>query len=347
VDATVTRDDLDRLFAYFISVDHTFSTYKETSEISRLNRGELSAAHASESMKTILVLSEQTKKETHGYFDIQRDGISDPSGIVKGWAIQNAAQMLENWGFRHFYIDAGGDIQVAGNNHGKLWRIGIRNPFNRSENVKVLALTDRGVATSGTAIRGQHIYNPYHRNTPILDIVSLTVIGPNIYEADRFSWLGRDPGDVFQISPRHTEKTYFQKHIFNPAAIAVVVTAFTMVRSILKYLLDTQQRRDIVLLYANKSAKEIVYQDVLSAASTKLGVKVFCTLTDTMAVPRNWTSFVGRINEQMIMQAIPDYAERMYYLSGPPDMVRAYEQVLKRMYIKSSQIKKDFFPGLV
>jgi thiamine biosynthesis lipoprotein len=51
----------------------------------------------------------------------------------------------------------------------------------------VLALTDRGVATSGTAIRGQHIYNPYHRNTPILDIVSLTVIGPNIYEADRFA----------------------------------------------------------------------------------------------------------------------------------------------------------------
>ena len=140
VDATVTRDDLDRLFAYFISVDHTFSTYKETSEISRLNRGELSAAHASESLKTILALSNQTKKETHGYFDIQRDGISDPSGIVKGWAIQNAAQMLEDWGFRHFYIDAGGDIQVAGNNHGKLWRIGIRNPSIAVKMLKCLPL---------------------------------------------------------------------------------------------------------------------------------------------------------------------------------------------------------------
>ncbi len=133
-----------------------------------------------------------------------------------------------------------------------------------------------------------------------------------------------------------------QKLVFLAGGIGI-----TPFRSILKYLLDTQQRRDIVLLYANKSAKEIVYQDVLSAASTKLGVRVFCTLTDTMSVPRNWTGFVGRINEQMIMQAIPDYAERMYYLSGPPEMVRAYEQVLKRMYIKSSQIKKDFFPGLV
>lgn len=187
VDATVTQDNLDQIFEYFSSVDHTFSTYKETSEISQLNRGELLVEHASGSMKTILALSEQTKEDTHGYFDIQRDGLHDPSGIVKGWAIQNAAQMLKDRGFRHFYIDAGGDIQVAGNNHGKPWRIGIRNPFNRSENVKVLALTDRGVATSGTAIRGQHIYNPYHRNTPILEIVSLTVIGPNIYEADRFA----------------------------------------------------------------------------------------------------------------------------------------------------------------
>lgn len=187
VDTTLTQDDLDQVFAYFTSVDNTFSTYKETSEISRLNRGELAVADASESMKTILALSEQTKKDTYGYFDIQRDGILDPSGIVKGWAIQNAAQMLKGEGFEHFYIDAGGDIQVAGNNHGKLWRIGIRNPFNRSENVKVLALTDRGIATSGTAVRGQHIYNPYNRNAPLLDIVSLTVIGPNIIEADRFA----------------------------------------------------------------------------------------------------------------------------------------------------------------
>ena len=187
VDSTVTQDDLDKVFAYFVSVDDTFSTYKATSEISKINRGELSAAQYSEDMKTILALSEQTKKDTHGYFDIQHNGMFDPSGIVKGWAIQNAAHMLKAWGFRHFYVDAGGDIQVSGNKDGKPWRVGIRNPFNRTENVKVLALTNRGIATSGTAIRGQHIYDPYNRDTMLLDIVSITVIGPNIYEADRFA----------------------------------------------------------------------------------------------------------------------------------------------------------------
>ncbi|MFL5690922.1 MAG: FAD:protein FMN transferase [Ktedonobacteraceae bacterium] len=187
VDPLVSPGDLEKVFAYFVSVDETFSTYKATSEISKINRGELPSAKYSEDMKAILALSEQTKKDTYGYFDIEHDGLYDPSGIVKGWAIQNAADRLKAGGFRNFYIDAGGDISVAGNKDGKLWRIGIRNPFNRSENVKVLALTDRGIATSGTAIRGQHVYDPYNPNMPLLDIVSITVIGPNIYEADRFA----------------------------------------------------------------------------------------------------------------------------------------------------------------
>lgn len=187
VDAMATQDDLDAVFASFVSVDERFSTYKDTSEISKINRGELLPAQYSQDMKTILALCEKTKKDTHGYFDIWHNRMYDPSGIVKGWAIQNAANMLKARGFRHFYVDGGGDIQVAGHKHGKLWRIGIRNPFNRHQNVKVLALTDRGVATSGTAIRGQHIYDPHHPDKQLVDVVSITVIGPNIYEADRFA----------------------------------------------------------------------------------------------------------------------------------------------------------------
>jgi len=76
------------------------------------------------------------------------------------------------------------------------WRVGIRNPFDSEEIVKVLSLTDRGVATSGTYVRGQHIYNPLADGQLITDILSLTVIGPDIYEADRFATaafaMGRD-----------------------------------------------------------------------------------------------------------------------------------------------------------
>ena len=187
VDPGVTEADIEKVFAYFRSVDNTFSTYKEHSEIAKINRGELGEEAYSDDMKTILAVSEQTRQETRGYFDIRHNGILDPSGIVKGWAILQAAHLLKEAGLTNFYIDAGGDIQVAGNKDGEPWRIGIRNPFNRKEIVKVLVVTDKGVATSGTAIRGQHIYDPHNPDTSLQDVVSLTVIGPNVFEADRFA----------------------------------------------------------------------------------------------------------------------------------------------------------------
>ena len=190
LDPGIASEVLDDLFAYFGWVDDTFSTYKETSEISRLNRGELPLDHCSDAVRTILALGEETKQETQGYFDIYRKGINgvcDPSGIVKGWAIQQAAVQLRAAGAHNFYVDAGGDIQVAGTKRGSPWRVGIRNPFNRKQNVKILALSDCGVATSGTAIRGQHIEDPHHPGAPLLEIVSMTVIAPDIYDADRFA----------------------------------------------------------------------------------------------------------------------------------------------------------------
>lgn len=187
LDQAVTPADLEHVFAFFVAVDEVFSTYKESSEISRINRGELCVQDAGAHVKTILRLSEQTRQQTRGYFDIRSQAGLDPSGIVKGWAIWQAAGLLRRRGFRHFFIDAGGDIQVAGRKQGRLWRVGIRNPFRRTENVKVLALTERGVATSGSAVRGQHIYDPHNSGAPLREVVSLTVIGPDIYEADRFA----------------------------------------------------------------------------------------------------------------------------------------------------------------
>ncbi len=169
-------------------MDRKFSTYKQDSEISRINRQELSLDQASDDMKAIFTLAELTRQETDGYFEIEHNGLYDPSGIVKGWAIQNAAEQLSRAGFENYYVDAGGDIQVSGKNgHGQDWRVGIQNPFNPYEIVKVLSVQNCGIATSGTYVRGQHIYNPLQADEPITGIVSLTVIGPNVYQADRFA----------------------------------------------------------------------------------------------------------------------------------------------------------------
>ncbi|TIT85191.1 MAG: FAD:protein FMN transferase, partial [Mesorhizobium sp.] len=112
----------------------------------------------------------------------------DPSGIVKGWAINNAAGIVQKAGFSDFFIEAGGDIQSCGKNASRLdWSVGIRNPFNTDEIIKIIYPRGRGVATSGTYARGQHIYNPNAFGDPITEIVSLTVIGSDVLEADRFA----------------------------------------------------------------------------------------------------------------------------------------------------------------
>lgn len=175
-----------KVFEYFNYVDNKFSTYKPDSEISRINQGKLDLESASEDMKTVFRLSAETKKETQGYFDIEHNGHIDPSGLVKGWAIWNAAEILKQLGAENFYLDVGSDIQASGGNNGKKWSVGIKNPFNQKEIVKVIYISTEGVATSGNYIRGDHIYNP-HGNHLADEIVSLTVIGPNVYEADRFA----------------------------------------------------------------------------------------------------------------------------------------------------------------
>lgn len=188
IDAGVAAEVLDTTFSYFKYVDAKFSPYKEDSEISQINKHEITLDQSSADMQTIFALAEQTRQETDGYFCIARDGLYDPSGIVKGWAIYNAAAILSQKGCENFYVEAGGDVQAMGkNSQGENWRVGIRNPFNLNEVVKVITVSNCGVATSGNYIRGQHIYNPKNDNQPIADIVSLTVVGPDIFEADRFA----------------------------------------------------------------------------------------------------------------------------------------------------------------
>jgi thiamine biosynthesis lipoprotein len=182
------RSLISHVFAYFGYIDDTFSTYKPNSEISLINQGVLNIEDASRDMQTVLALSETMRLQTDGYFNIVHDGKIDPSGLVKGWALAKAADMLCNSGCDHFYVEAGGDFQAVGlNAEGEPWRVGIRNPFNTDEIVKILAVTNCGVATSGTYIRGQHIYNPIRGNLPAPDILSITVIGPNVYEADCYA----------------------------------------------------------------------------------------------------------------------------------------------------------------
>lgn len=186
LDNAVKSTDIDEVLDYFHSVDETFSTYKKTSEISRINRKLLKLEDASPEVKKVLTLCEQTKRATKGYFDISVEGIIDPSGLVKGYAISEGSKMLVKKGYKNFYVEIGGDIDIRGHKNGMKWKVGIRNPLKSFENARVLFLSDRGIATSGIYERGMHIYNPIKKKLAN-ELLSATVVGNDVYEADRFA----------------------------------------------------------------------------------------------------------------------------------------------------------------
>lgn len=121
----------------------------------------------------------------------------------------------------------------------------------------------------------------------------------------------------------------------------------TPFRSIIKYLSDKGEKRDIVLLYTGKDLAEMAYFAVFSEAAKKIGLKAFYTLTDETKIPANWAGGRGRFSAETISKLIPDYAERTFYVSGSNRMVKGFEDTLANMRLKSSQTVTDFFPGLM
>jgi FAD:protein FMN transferase len=220
------HDLLGQVFAYFDAVDKRFSTYRDDSEICAFNRKEIAEYDLSVEMRDVFAVVRATEIATDGFFNMHKaDGTVDPSGIVKGWAIRNAAQILTSAGLQNYFIDAGGDIQSSGKNEdGEFWRVGIRSPFHLSEVIKIVAPRGQGIATSGNYVRGDHIYNPHMRQQKLTDVVSLTVIGPDVLEADRFATaafaMGEDGVYFIETLPG------FEAYQVNARGLATQTTGF-------------------------------------------------------------------------------------------------------------------------
>jgi thiamine biosynthesis lipoprotein len=189
-DQTVPPAAVDAAFDHLGDIDMRFSTWKTESEISRLGRGELSAEECSPDVRVVLERCERLRLETRGFFDIRGhrpDGRLDPSGFVKGWAAESAAGILDAAGARNFCLNAGGDVIARGESEpGRPWRIGVRHPELPDRLATVIEARDMAVATSGGYERGDHIIDP-HTGRPPSGLLSVTVVGPDLSEADAYA----------------------------------------------------------------------------------------------------------------------------------------------------------------
>jgi thiamine biosynthesis lipoprotein len=187
----VPDDILDRFFDRLREVDARFSPYRDDSEVSRLARGEIVEADGSPDLRHVLSACDHLAAVTGGAFDARRhrpDGRPDPSGFVKGWAIEEAAWLLDSAGARNYWINAGGDIVARGAAApGTPWRVGIRHPDRPDRVAAVLAVSDRAVATSGDYERGDHIGDPRSGGRAASGLRSVTVVGPTLAFTDAYA----------------------------------------------------------------------------------------------------------------------------------------------------------------
>jgi len=179
-----------RVIADLHRTDDIFSTYQVDSQISRLRRGELALTECDRWVLEVARLCDQARTITDGWFDAHLpgpDGVRafDPTGLVKGWSIARACERLSGDLPEHdVLINAGGDIAVkCRRTDTPDWQLGIENPADRTQVLATLGLRTGGMATSGTAARGAHIIDPV-TGRPVTDLLSVTVIGPDLLWAD-------------------------------------------------------------------------------------------------------------------------------------------------------------------
>jgi len=179
VRAPVAAGVLDDVFAWFRDVDARFSPYVRESAVSRRARGE---AARDADLDAVLARCEALRRATGGYFDVHATGALDPSGYVKGWAVDRAGALLDAAGVARWCVDAGGDVLVRGGG----WRVGVRHPDRPHALAGVVAVDDGAVATSGAYERGAHVRDPHTGCAPA-GVRSVTVLGRELATADAYA----------------------------------------------------------------------------------------------------------------------------------------------------------------
>ncbi|WP_019873189.1 FAD:protein FMN transferase [Sporichthya polymorpha] len=174
----------EAVFAELREIDATFSTYRAESVVSRLGRGEVALEDCPDDVREVAQLCERARTLTDGLFDARRpDDSWDPSGYVKGWAVQRAARHLPQTGELDWCLNAGGDVVVRCGGD-RSFNVGIADPRDATRAATVLAWSSGGVATSGTAVRGAHLYDPRTRGPALTHWASVTVAGTSLELAD-------------------------------------------------------------------------------------------------------------------------------------------------------------------
>jgi ferredoxin-NADP reductase len=150
------------------------------------------------------------------------------------------------------------------------------------------------------------------------------------------------PGDAVTIDAPHGDFTFSGE--YDRVAMLTWGIGITPLRSMIRYATDKGLTTDITLLYSNHSDDDIPFADELEEmARRNANLKVVNTISSPSA---KWNGHVGRIDGEMVRREMPDYSNRVAYVSGPYKMVNDVTNMLrKELKMPKNRLKKEDFPG--
>lgn len=184
----LVHDAIAKACAQLHDHDSTFTTYDEKSPMSRIRRGALGLSDAPSEIRDVLELCAQAKELTKGWFDPWAiPGGVDPTGLVKGWAIEQAAAVFAQVGVSAAVVNGGGDVALVGSAPGGgTWRVGVQHPWRPGALACVVEVRGNAVATSGCYQREQHVVAPREPGRS-REVASASVTGESLAMADAFA----------------------------------------------------------------------------------------------------------------------------------------------------------------
>jgi thiamine biosynthesis lipoprotein len=187
---------IDEACGLLHALDSTFSTWLQHSPMSRYRSGQIAIDEAPEELACVLACCERARELSRGWFDPwAMPGGVDPTGLVKGWAVERCLDLLQARGISAALINAGGDVGVLGApSPGQPWRVGIRHPWREDALARVI-LTEVAVATSGHYERGFQLIDPFSGELSC-SVASATVTGPSLALADALATAAAVAGPV-------------------------------------------------------------------------------------------------------------------------------------------------------
>jgi len=195
VDRPEAQEAVAEAFRILREMDSIFSTYRDDSDLMRLRREEIEVSQCSPLVEEALRIGQEAEVLTRGAFTTllptgDGDLAFDPTGLVKGWAVDRASVPLLALERISFCINAGGDILIGAHPDmptagpgAIMWRVGVEDPLDRQRIANTRTLARGAVATSGTSARGAHLYDPEAREL-VGRPGSVTVTGPTLLWAD-------------------------------------------------------------------------------------------------------------------------------------------------------------------